>query len=1214
MKKTLLLFLFVLLFGSFKVSGQGHEYAPPIPTSPDAAALAKFSQTPVSYNTGVPNISIPIYELEVRGLKVPIALNYHAGGIRVDEVASNVGLGWALSAGGVISSTVLDKPDLGVDGYASGVYFPQDRILDPANDIDDYRLCMQLSGAPSAGSDSKVSMSSADLQPDVFSYSLPGRSGKYVYTQQKEARTVPYEPILIQDNPQGAGIMIMDEKGIKYTFSNIEEIRTGFTVVEGGSNLGAYQPISHVYHLSKIETPEGDYVQLEYEDVTYSYKSLGTHTRHLADPSQPCTAPPDSRTEGISFVSGKRLKKIVSSKQEEITFEYGFPRKDLPGTNSLKRIKIREAGKSAADPKHEFVLSYSYFQSHGSSGIEDDSLATSIPSDNLRLKLDSVQEQGKPAYRVTYNEQQALPPRLTPSQDHWGYYNGSMGLLPRDIGWGFNTGGSREPSEALMKAWIIERLYYPTGGYTLYRFDPHDYYSSGTRTKEFPRSEAYYTYQGRDGVSIYDMYRKVIRFTVGENGPITPNGVTAYYYNLSGNTALDYHFSAELKGVGHSFHKIFMGSSPSSTGEVFTLYAGEYELIIEWQGAIAAEEGAGISLHWSELGQELVENNPIAGGLRIAETVDHGLEGKPLHRKFIYRERALSDVSSGRLLFQPQYSYETFVAAPDNPDSPPLNPYCVYRSQNSSSFLPLTALAGSSVAYTSVFVLSGEEEGNQTLSGYCYSFENDLNGSYSPPFTPATSYEWRRGLLLEEVDYLYDPAYTGDLGMGQFRPHRRVEYFYSNHFTAPDIRPPGPDETGYQFINPDKPNEARVLGMQLVVVQNERDPIRYPGNYRTVFDIQYFHHLSVWQHLIRKDETLYDSKDADTFIRTTTKYYHDNPAHAQLTRTEQIDSEGHWRTSRLTYPGDYLAAPVGATAEEEVLGLKALQNKHMIATNIERQEWLQRGSEQQLLASSMALYKPWSGHPVMSRITSVDLENPISHTDFTQTSVNQQGELVMDPRYRETMRFTKYSPSYNPLEFKKQSQLTALIWDEQKLKVLAEIKAASTDQVAFTSFEGPHQQGGWTFTAGTVSESGRTGRFAYFSPNSSISSRSGLPAGTYILSFWSKGTGEVAVNAQSPIIQDSDDWQLQTILLADPDQVVITPRGGIQLDDLRLFPAGAQMTSYTYEPMKGVTSVTDAANKSTIYEYDSLGRLKTVKNDRKEVLKSYEYHYKEQAQ
>ena len=79
--------------------------------TPNAASLGKYGDIPVSYHTGLPNISIPLFTLQDGSLQLPISLSYHGGGIKVEETASWVGLGFSLNAGGVISRTVRNAPD-----------------------------------------------------------------------------------------------------------------------------------------------------------------------------------------------------------------------------------------------------------------------------------------------------------------------------------------------------------------------------------------------------------------------------------------------------------------------------------------------------------------------------------------------------------------------------------------------------------------------------------------------------------------------------------------------------------------------------------------------------------------------------------------------------------------------------------------------------------------------------------------------------------------------------------------------------------------------------------------------------------------------------------------------------------------------------------------------------------------------------------------------
>ena len=62
-------------------------------------------------------------------------------------------------------------------------------------------------------------------------------------------------------------------------------------------------------------------------------------------------------------------------------------------------------------------------------------------------------------------------------------------------------------------------------------------------------------------------------------------------------------------------------------------------------------------------------------------------------------------------------------------------------------------------------------------------------------------------------------------------------------------------------------------------------------------------------------------------------------------------------------------------------------------------------------------------------------------------------------------------------------------------------------------------------------------------------------------------------------------------------------------DDIRIYPADAQMTTYTYDPLVGMTSATDAKGLTSYYEYDSFQRLVNIKDKDGNIIKHTDYHY-----
>jgi len=78
MRKTFLLLPSFLLLMNLAAIGQTNNsmsIIPSIPTSPQAEAFSRYGEYSINYQTGVPDISIPIYEINQRGYKLPVALN-----------------------------------------------------------------------------------------------------------------------------------------------------------------------------------------------------------------------------------------------------------------------------------------------------------------------------------------------------------------------------------------------------------------------------------------------------------------------------------------------------------------------------------------------------------------------------------------------------------------------------------------------------------------------------------------------------------------------------------------------------------------------------------------------------------------------------------------------------------------------------------------------------------------------------------------------------------------------------------------------------------------------------------------------------------------------------------------------------------------------------------------------------------------------------------
>ena len=53
----------------------------------------------------------------------------------------------------------------------------------------------------------------------------------------------------------------------------------------------------------------------------------------------------------------------------------------------------------------------------------------------------------------------------------------------------------------------------------------------------------------------------------------------------------------------------------------------------------------------------------------------------------------------------------------------------------------------------------------------------------------------------------------------------------------------------------------------------------------------------------------------------------------------------------------------------------------------------------------------------------------------------------------------------------------------------------------------------------------------------------------------------------------------------------------------------AMVTTYTYDPLVGMTSETGPDGRTIYYEYDSFGRLEYSRNHLGEIITKHQYHY-----
>jgi hypothetical protein len=165
----------------------------------------------IDMQTGAAVYSIPLATVSGYQLSLPVSLNYYSNGIKVDQGSLPVGLGWNLSAGGVIVRFLKGLPDESENGFLGQDISGFD-ILDEdqkKNFIDD------------------VLDKKKDSQADIFRIALPGINLYFSFDNVGNIITYPKQNISIEYAKGGTGrivqFIITANDGIKYVFGDFSE-------------------------------------------------------------------------------------------------------------------------------------------------------------------------------------------------------------------------------------------------------------------------------------------------------------------------------------------------------------------------------------------------------------------------------------------------------------------------------------------------------------------------------------------------------------------------------------------------------------------------------------------------------------------------------------------------------------------------------------------------------------------------------------------------------------------------------------------------------------------------------------------------------------------------------------------------------------------------------------------------------------------------------
>jgi len=1108
--------------------------------------MSKIGEIPVNLHTGIPDISIPITEIDVSGFKVPISISYIASGLKTEEVPSNVGTGWVLQAGGQLNKLVVKYPDEGVEMD----YVPHDSV---AQIKDGFHNILTRNPA------NRYNWKYQEDLPDIYRAAAPGLecrfSGMEVVAPKKRAK-----------------VSKLAQSG--YVLTNTEGIRYLFTLAEDSS----------LTYLTKIELPNGRNISIEYE--SFLLDMPGTNMKELYYQAQGVDIQ-DFTDDGLDRILSAttrksfRISKIIFP-TGNVEFVYSRDRKDLTGGSMLTSVKrydkvdgdyLRMTGDVRFH--QSYFVSYSFDQQQ-TSGVSD-----KFRSLFYRLRLDSVSfmgYSGPQTFAFKYNAT-ALPPQNSLSQDHWGYYNGQQNqslirtFIRKDNS--MSSYSNREANSTFAQAGILQEIVYPTGG--RYKFE----YELNTVAVQFPDYSSTYDSGGalnHKGVKVHPI--PIV------SAPLSPERFSGFNLEVkgtgSGLAPESVSFAVRTKRP-LSAHPVYVSLSIvplAVAGEVSklrldtvvvmsgtatfgmasfqkSLAPGLYRVLCGKLDRYSVNgETDGDLFVPSELTVQTgvldpgVTPAPItayqypAGGLRIKKiTLSDGV-GPDQVQTFSYHQFQDPSRSSGSLGSLPSYIESVSeLAVPSG--------QIVYAIGTRALYM-YDAVPFLDVFYVPNMPVSSQMNQEAYSSIYFLNWRPIVVENYVPIFSSFLKYD----------PYLFSVRMANSSKVAS----KAVESYVGYANVTIDYGGNGKRELTYTNTG-DAWQRGLLVSEKVYSKQGSSYALLEESTNTYAVD-------NGWDRPTSKVKTTLPVISGAPVVSERTVFSYRHPYFAFPSRAVGISSNGDSTVSERRYVLDF---PGLVQNDDLSVGIKELFNRNILSSIIEEISYIadvqgvRRGVHSKFTEFKRDL-------PVPVRLLGTDrISTP---GGFVAASVGS-GKLIRSNSYRPLVEFNRYDSFGNPLEQRRvEGTSTAMIWGYDKSQLIAEVKNAKADDVYYESFEE---------NAGTFDVQAKAGEKSYvgnytmtFTPPSS---RTDL-----LISYWTYSTGK---------------W-----LLRKAPYVKGMVLSGDKIDEIRIFPPGAQMTSFTYKAGAGVLSRCDANNMYTYYDYDNTGKLIAIRDGDKHIREIYQYQSK----
>ncbi len=429
--------------------------------------------------TGGLQFAIPLGELRSNDISVPVTLAHHGNAIAVAEGDGDCGLGWNIMAGGSVTRVVRGLPDDFNLSNRKGWLFNNN-----ASSVQSFQINIDNNLTDCSDEYNEFNFLLAkkdeqDTEPDLFYFSAPGISGKFVLNGSGVPKLLEMKDVSIS-NFSATSFTIKSTRGLTYTFSDVEAVTRRSEGCYGTSVDYQYycdnvEPFTARWHLTSIQS------SVTGTQALFSYVQLPmTMARHYKE---------DSLNHLQDWFNPKQLS-TVSMKNHLVEFFYG--------NNLITKVKFSYV--PTGDSK-----TYTFdYQSVSAAPVSQNSIVKTFLK-GLRtmagvtpLTSFEFEYAGVDLTKATT----AKPWRTNWKQDWFGYYNGVADNKNKPTVYFYSgeEGGKRfrvTPIPGVTATQVISgdnravvsdsvmfgalvRIAYPTGGATKITYEPNNYLDAST--------------------------------------------------------------------------------------------------------------------------------------------------------------------------------------------------------------------------------------------------------------------------------------------------------------------------------------------------------------------------------------------------------------------------------------------------------------------------------------------------------------------------------------------------------------------------------------------------------------------------------------------------------------------------------------------------------------------------------------------------------------